>query len=409
MPRNYNNLASLLTGRKSSDIPNIDFTAGNYTPAVYQPTLTYTPVQLDNTILERAFNKMEERKEKTNQQKVAIQAAINKVQLNAADENWRRQFVDDISNQIDAAARTGDYSTALTISTDLASLSTSPELLGRERENKRYEEWSSDLNNQVKQGLLDDITRDRLLAQNQYKSVEEKNNNGDVTGIKNWLEVGGLNGGRVETPVPKTPIAQSLILADKLYKERVNAGTRETYKDSQGNTVQVYDASAAAGINSGWQVHKKEEKVLKQIFDEVKRQDPNAGAYIEQMYKDALWEYDTKKQKVDTGTADQATIDRVNQLQREMFKGANPISVSEFLNNLTKESLGGMAYRNTQTTQQSSPIGRSGQGNGNGQNGEVGVPHSNINTQGGVVTGISYIDEARTTKSYTIGRAFGDD
>lgn len=160
-------------------------TAG-FEPVVFNP-IEFKPVEADYNILERSFAKQEERKQKAIAQQGALNAAIGEVELAPEEDEWKQNYINNINNQIQAAAEVGDYAGALNTATQLASkAATDPALTGRERYNKERQEFIKGLEEKRSRGLISDDSYERAIAQNVYNYHDITDANGNIVGGAKW-------------------------------------------------------------------------------------------------------------------------------------------------------------------------------------------------------------------------------
>lgn len=155
--------------------------------AVFQPTsftgVQFTPIKDNLSLLQHSFDAIETRKEKTDQQKAQIKAAIGKLNLNAAEDEWKNNYVDRITREIDNAAQYGDYSTALEVATNLAGdVVNSPELRGRIRANEQYNEEVKTQQARRDRGDISQATYKWWLKNNPYTYKDTYDDNGNIIG-----------------------------------------------------------------------------------------------------------------------------------------------------------------------------------------------------------------------------------
>ena len=79
---------------RQHSIPNTQLAAGGFTPAAFTP-FVYTPKEFDVSPLQRSLATLDERKERTDQQRAAIRTALGKVKLNAAEDKWKNDYVNE--------------------------------------------------------------------------------------------------------------------------------------------------------------------------------------------------------------------------------------------------------------------------------------------------------------------------
>ena len=157
-----------------------------FNPAAFQGVV-FTPQQQNMSLLQHSIDKLDERKEKTDQQTAAIMEAINKVRLDSSENKWKQDYVNRIKNEINAAAQFGDYSSALETATRLAGEAIhSPELSGRQRYYEEREKWLEELKNRHTRGEINSDTYNRAVAQNAYNYSDTYDDKGNITGGISW-------------------------------------------------------------------------------------------------------------------------------------------------------------------------------------------------------------------------------
>ena len=264
-----------------------------FNPATFQGAV-FTPQQENMSLLQHSIDKLDERKEKTDQQTAAIMSAINNVKLDSSENNWKRDYVNRIKNKINSAAQFGDYSSALETATRLAGEAvTSPELLGRQRYYEEREKWLEELKNRNARGEIDSDTYNRAVAQNAYNYSDTYDDKGNVTGGISWNPafnpVKDLNLSTVMQEI------KALVTPNKTVRSN-KGGTSQVYLDKDGN--QTTDINKARGVFStvsgGASAHSYEGVTAKEwadAYDAWTSLHPEAIAQFEQKRQNVIWNY----------------------------------------------------------------------------------------------------------------------
>lgn len=264
-----------------------------FNPATFQGAV-FTPQQENMSLLQHSIDKLDERKEKTDQQTAAIMSAINNVKLDSSENNWKRDYVNRIKNKINSAAQFGDYSSALETATRLAGEAiTSPELLGRQRYYEEREKWLEELKNRSARGEIDPDTYNRAIAQNAYSYSDTYDDKGNITGGISWNPafnpIKDLNLSTVMQEIKALVTPNKTIRSDK-------GGTSQVYLDKNGN--QTTDINKARGVFStvsgGETSHSYTGVTAKQwadAYDAWISQHPEAIAQFEQKRQNTIWNY----------------------------------------------------------------------------------------------------------------------
>ena len=264
-----------------------------FNPATFQGAV-FTPQQENMSLLQHSIDKLDERKEKTDQQTAAIMSAINNVKLDSSENNWKRDYVNRIKNKINSAAQFGDYSSALETATRLAGEAvTSPELLGRQRYYEEREKWLEELKNRNARGEIDSDTYNRAVAQNAYSYSDTYDDKGNITGGISWNPafnpVKDLNLSTVMQEI------KALVTPNKTVRSN-KGGTSQVYLDKDGN--QTTDINKARGVFStvsgGASAHSYEGVTTKEwadAYDAWASLHPESTVQFEQKRQNVIWNY----------------------------------------------------------------------------------------------------------------------
>ena len=264
-----------------------------FNPATFQGAV-FTPQQENMSLLQHSIDKLDERKEKTDQQTAAIMSAINNVKLDSSENNWKRDYVNRIKNKINSAAQFGDYSSALETATRLAGEAiTSPELLGRQRYYEERQKWLEDLKTRNARGEIDSDTYNRAVAQNAYSYSDTYDDKGNITGGISWNPafnpIKDLNLSTVMQEIKALVTPNKKVTSSK-------GGTSQVYLDKDGN--QTTDINKARGIFStvsgGGNTHSNtgiDAKQWADAYDAWISQHPEAIAQFEQKRQNVMWNY----------------------------------------------------------------------------------------------------------------------
>lgn len=274
-------------------IPNVSLAAGDFTPAAFNP-FVYTPKEFDVTPLQKSLATLDERKERTDQQRAAIMSALGNLKLGPEEDKWKADYANRISKRIDAAAQFGDYSAALEEATRMAGEAlSSPEVTSRVRYHDAREKWLTDLENRAARGEIDSDTLARARYENAYNYQDTYDDNGNIIGGTAWNArfepVKDLNLSQVMSEI------KALVTPSSVAKSG-RGGTSQVYLDAQGN--QTTDASKARGVFStvsgGGSSHSETGVTAQQwadAYDAWVRMHPEAARQFEQKRQNNIWLY----------------------------------------------------------------------------------------------------------------------
>lgn len=334
---------------RGSRIPNIGIGVGQsgFTPATFQAGV-FTPQKEDMSLLQRSLATLDERKEKTDQQRAAITAALSKVNLNEADTEWKQNFINNISARIDSAAQFGDYSAALEEATRLAGEAVyDPELLAREKENENYQVWKKSLDSLYLNNKIDKNTRDYFNDKVQYQF------NGTYEDGK--FKTYSLTD--YETPVQQIDLSGLFSWVGQTVAEQSGSSQGVGAVTATGGKTEYYSPDAAVLSHSGQGYSKKDLATINAVWDEAIKRHPEAIAYLQQQMDVNQWLLDRAERDLENPDLDRNTRIKLeaeaDRLRKDLYRDGNeskPYTTQEYLYNASKNTLKAMSYNRVNTT-----------------------------------------------------------
>ena len=332
---------------RQHSIPNTQLAAGGFTPAAFTP-FVYTPEEFDVSPLQRSLATLDERKEKTDQQRAAITAALSKVNLNEADTEWKQNFINSISAKIDSAAQFGDYSAALEEATRLAGEAISdPELLAREKENENYQVWKKSLDNLYLNNKIDKNTRDYFNDKVQYKyNSTYENGKFKTYSLTDY-----------KTPVQQIDLSGLFSWVGQTVAEQSGSSQGVGARTATGGKTEYYSPDAAVLSHSGRGYSRKDLATINAVWDEAIKRHPDAIAYLQQQMDVNQWLLDRAERDLANPDLDRNTRIKLeaeaNRLRKDLYLDGNeskPYTTQEYLYNASKNTLKAMSYNRVNTT-----------------------------------------------------------
>lgn len=335
-------------------IPNVSLAAGGFTPAAFTP-FVYAPKEFDVTPLQKSLATLDERKERTDQQRAAIRSALGKVKLNAAEDKWKNDYVNDIMSKIDNAAQFGDYSAALETATDLAGSALSdPALMGRVRANEQYEEEIKRQKDRVARGEISQNTYGWWLKNNPYKYSDIRDDNGTI--------VGGTEYEPTSRPVNDINWASAALAAFKMvspYKmSKSTDGSTTVHNNTASpltrgkNTYKPGEAISSSGHSS-----QSEERVTKEQItarmEELLSATPDGYRQAEQAFDVAMYDFQNMVDKYNSLIEENPDskeakdlAQKIDQRKHLMYRNGSLIDYKEYYSRMITDSLfaEGLAY-----------------------------------------------------------------
>lgn len=304
----------------------------DFQPTVFTP-IEFKPVEQDYSILERAMAKQEERKQKALAQQANIKAAISQVELDESEDEWKQNYINNITKQINDAAAVGDYAGALETATTLAGdVAIDPALLGRERYNKERKKYLEELKAKKDRGDISEDSYQRAVAVNKYNYIDTFDDNGNIVGGSTWES----------NYDPRKKIDFAKVLAEMqtfigVSSETIGGGggskqifnytyTGPDGKEHIGTTTNPNQSNilTVKGVQKGGSSTESTKQVTaqdwKNAFDAYLARHPEEESNFYQMWDDELWMYDNIKRQLDENpnlTAEQRASLEESKLTRE--------------------------------------------------------------------------------------------
>lgn len=324
-------------------------TIGGYVPQ-------RVPVRSNLEALSQALNKIDERSDKTIQQKSAITNAIGQLKLNAAEDKWKYDYAKRIEQKINDAAQYGDYSRALDVATELAgSATSSPEVIGRIRANEAYEKKKGEVESLANSGVISGLTKERWLAQNKYAYEDIRDENGNIVGGTDWKA--GWD------PVKKVDMSRLVTLAGQLaapVKRATSSTSQRSVSDEQGignggtSTPEGF-RSVKTGYSTSSGSSFQRETLTKQKIDEVYNKlfalDPDNMNALIQQFDDVQWKVNQLKDELSTTTDSEkrkTLQNSIDSFSNDIYDAnGQPLKVKEYMLSKIGVITKNMAYDNT--------------------------------------------------------------
>ena len=325
-----------------------------FNPATFQGAV-FTPQQENMSLLQHSIDKLDERKEKTDQQTAAIMSAINNLKLHQSEDKWKYDYAKRIKDKINSAAQFGDYSNALETATRLAGEAvTSPEVLGRVRANAQYEK-----EDQIQQARRDrkDIsqaTYEWWAKKNQYTYQDKYDDNGNIIGGSiyepSFRPVDDINWASTAMAAFKliTPFKRSISRDSKssVINNTTSSITRngKTYKTGEGIGGESHSANAEERVTKEDIIARMEE-LLSSTPDGYKQAE-QAFDVANEEFKNLVEEYDLAVNKDPNSEEAKILGQKIDARKKLMYRNGSKIDYKEYYARMITDSLfaDGLAY-----------------------------------------------------------------
>lgn len=246
----------------------------------------YAPFMLRREYNTDAFGKVTDKiaqqHERAIEKASAIQMALAELDLNPAEDEWKTNYINDIENQIDDAARFGNYSTALTTAVKLAGEAISnPALKGRIRAQEEYKRKTNEV---LARQDLNQVTKDRWVEQNPYSYEDKLDSNGNIVGGTEWKPQWN--------PIGRYDMARLYELTKQLAAQEAGGGESATFLDENGKeTPDPSKGFYGMAVKRGTKWERLSEAKLQKVFNSLFKQAPEAMDALMQDMDDRHWEY----------------------------------------------------------------------------------------------------------------------
>lgn len=276
MPQRYNRNRMYGRGYRQYD-PT--YQAAGFNPAVFEgSSVDFNPH--DFSIYERGLANLQARMDKAAEEQGAVDLTLAEIEtkLNPAEREWFSSYKHDIKNQIQSEIDAGNFGSAIRKATKLGKQAASDSrIIGRIEANSKYQQALKEV---LGNNNLSKDTKDWWIATHQY-SYEDKY---DASGNPIAGDIKEYND-RPVGPVDLTKIAATsiqLVAPDKTFSK----GSTTNY-GGIGTTKSNGQPLVSSGHDNNT-VELSEEK-LKETFDAVFANNPEAKAYLTQEREVAMW------------------------------------------------------------------------------------------------------------------------
>lgn len=243
-------------------------------------------------IFANSLNKIDEKHKEALKQRSAIQTALAQIELDSSEDDWKAAYARSIQDQIDDAARGGDYSSALSLATTLAGDAiAAPELTSRIRTNNQRQEVLKTV--KARQDLNDD-TKLRFEEQNGYEYKPIYDDDGRVVGSNDWK-------------AKWTPVKD--VNVEDLVKYTIGVAQADS-KQSSRSVTKGSDFTKHDGSASGYDKQRGSSSG-KTVLSLAKLKTAATGTYnqnaeaIQQDYENKIWKIDKLTKQRDALPSDQ--------------------------------------------------------------------------------------------------------
>lgn len=297
-----------------------------------------TPIRMNLDAFAQALNKIDQRDLAAREQMSKINAGLANIksQLNVADYGWFDDFTNNINDQIKQEASFGNYSNALNKAVELAgTYAQDSGLLARIKANQDYDTLVKEVQARADSGKINQITRDRWIAENPYKF--------DV--LNNKLKT-------YNAPVDQENFDRIFSNLQALTLSQITRNDITKYVDNEGNLTNEFltDYSDIININESSEIRTR--KALQDNFNTLVKDNPNVKVSLMQDYQDLVWKIKELDKQIEYTTdinEKQLLEDYRNSLKKDITKNSQIMSFEEYFNSRSKSVIDNLVIDNRNT------------------------------------------------------------
>lgn len=320
-----------------ANIPSVSVAPATFTPAVFKPT-EFKIEEPSWSLGKAAIDEHNRIVETVSSHQDAIQAAIDKLPLADEEREWVNNYAQSVQDRIQTFIDAGDYRGAMRESTRLAnSAATDRRLLSRHARFRGYEINREEI---LKDKNIDELTRERWLAQNSYDTGKVENADGTVN---QWrASFNPVRSVKLDDVVSKA----AAHVAERSNQWQVSNSVAGVAPDQYKVGAGMQGVSKSSGYSGA--VHEKTVKQITDVFNELMDLYPDEMAWLQQDYDNQKWVLEEMNKKLNNGEElNDVERARYDIAKRRLTKGAGLKSAAEYLWTLMGNTIINSAYRRT--------------------------------------------------------------
>lgn len=309
MPQGYNRNR---LSRRGYNQYTPSYQAAGFNPTVFEgSSIEFKP--RDFGVLERGLANLEARMNTASEKQAGVDAALADVEskLNPAEREWFSSYKKDIKDQIQGEIDAGNFGSAIRKANKLAGqVANDSRILGRIEANAKYQQALKEVQNN---NALSKDTKDWWVANHQYSYEDKFDSSGNpiASDIKEYND-------RPVAPVDLTKVAATaiqLVAPDKTFGKGSTTnygGLGKTATNGQPLISSAYDKN----------ITRLDEEKLKETFDAIFANNPEAKAYLTQEREVAMWklrELEDLKNGTDDLAQKQLYEEQQNLYRKELY------------------------------------------------------------------------------------------
>lgn len=251
------------------------------------PDIEYVP-RLSAQVVDKTLSTMEQNHLKTIELQGELEAAVNAMDLDESENEYKAGLIDDIKRAVDDSTVDGYAGYALSdIVKKYGDIKGNPVLKGKVQANAAHKANDAKLDQMVAKGTITQDTADRFKYLNPYYSNIQVDKNGNAIGTDTWEAK--------YTPVRDIPVTEIFNYMSSILQDDKSAWDTITYVGADGSEHSTYQpGDIYIKTSSGSRQYLTEDKI-RAAWDATLRANPEYAAALKQAKDNQEWHLNTLK------------------------------------------------------------------------------------------------------------------
>ena len=251
------------------------------------PDIEYVP-RLSAQVVDKTLSTMEQNHLKTIELQGELEAAVNAMDLDESENEYKAGLIDDIKRAVDDSTVDGYAGYALSdIVKKYGDIKGNPVLKGKVQANAAHKANDAKLDQMVAKGTITQDTADRFKYLNPYYSNIQVDKNGNAIGTDTWEAK--------YTPVRDIPVTEIFNYMSSILQDDKSAWDTITYVGADGSEHSTYQPGDVYIKNSSGSRQYLTEDKIRAAWDATLRANPEYAAALKQAKDNQEWHLNTLK------------------------------------------------------------------------------------------------------------------
>lgn len=251
------------------------------------PNIEYVP-RLSAQVVDKTLTTMEQNHLKTLELQGELEAAVNAMDLDESENEYKAGLVNDIKKAVDDSTVDGYAGYALSdIVKKYGDVKGNPVLKGKVQANAAHKANDAKLDQMVAKGTITQDTADRFKYLNPYYNNIQVDKDGNAIGTDTWEAK--------YTPVKDIPVTEIFNYMSSILQDDKSAWDTITYVNAKGEEHSTYQPGDIYIKNSSGSKQYLTEDKIRAAWDATLRANPEYAAALKQAKDNQEWHLNTLK------------------------------------------------------------------------------------------------------------------